>query len=91
MSEDNQRPTGDDSLEMVEVEGEGVDEEGNLIIEDVVAAVDSDGKIVATDETVAVVTAEGDVIVDETLSVLGEDGELHAVEEDRSFMEADEE
>jgi len=89
MSEDNQRPTGDDSLEMVEVEGEGVDEEGNLIIDDVVAAVDSDGMIVATDETLAVVTAEGDVIVDETLSVVGDDGKLHAIEEDTSVMEAD--
>ncbi len=91
MGESDERPTAQDSLEVVEVEGEGVDEDGNLILDDVVVAVDSEGKIVATDETVAVVTAEGDVIVDETLSVVGDDGELHAVEEDRSVMEADDE
>jgi hypothetical protein len=74
---------------LVEAETEGVDEEGNFVSNDLVAAVDDDGRIVATDETIAVVTAEGDVIVDETLSVMGEDGELHAVEEDRSFIETD--
>ncbi len=90
MSEARKGPAGEDSLEMVEVETEGVDHEGNFVREDLVAAVDSDGKIIATDETIAVVTEEGDVIVDETLSVVGDDGELHAIEEDRSFIEADE-
>jgi hypothetical protein len=89
MSDNNQRPTGEDPLGIVEVEAEGVDEEGNLMIGDLVAEVDSDGNIVATDETIAVVTEEGDVIVDETLSVVGDDGELHAIEEDRSYIEAD--
>jgi len=91
MSENNHRPAGEETLGLVEVEAEGVDEEGNLVIGDLVAEVDGDGKIVATDETIAVVTAEGDVTVDETLSVVGDDGELHAVEEDRTLMEADDE
>ena len=77
------------SLHMVEVESEGVDEEGNLVIGDLVAEVDSTGSIVAADETIAVVTEEGDVIVDETLSVVGDDGELHAVVEDRTIIESD--
>ena len=58
-------------------------------MDDVVAAVDADGKIIATDETIAVMTAEGDAIVDETVWVVGDDGKLHAIEEDRSFIEAD--
>jgi hypothetical protein len=89
MSETNDTPAGDDSLEVTEVETEGVDEEGNLVIDEVVAAVDSEGEIVATGETVVVVTPDGGVIVDETLSVVGDDGELHAIEEDRSFIESD--
>ncbi len=84
-------PAKDDSLEIVEVETEGVDEEGNLVIDDLVAAVDSEGKILATDETVAVIMPEGDAVVDEKLSVLEEDGKLHAVEEDISVLEANDE
>jgi hypothetical protein len=90
MSGDNQRPSGDDSLEVVEVETEGVDDEGNLVIDDLVVAVDSEGTIVASDETVAVITSEGDAVVDEKLSVVGEDGKLHAVEEGISVIDADE-
>jgi hypothetical protein len=91
MSE-NSDPSADDvSAKMMEVETEGVDEEGNLVIDDLVVAADSQGKILATDETVAVITPEGDAIVDEKLSVLGEDGKLHAVEEDISVMEVNDE
>ena len=89
MSETNDAPASDDSLEDTELETEGVDEEGNLVIDEVVAAVDSEREIVATGETVVVVTPDGGVIVDETLSVVGDDGELHAIEEDRSFIESD--
>jgi len=89
MSEANDMPVGDGSVEVTEIETEGVDEAGNLVIDELVAAVDSEGRIVATDETVAVVTPDGDVIVDETLSVVGEDGKLHTIEEDTSVMEAD--
>ncbi len=91
MSETNERSADEGPVDMVEVETEGLDKEGNLVIDDVVAAVDSNDKIVATDETIAVVTAEGTIIVDETLSVVGDDGELHAVEEDISLLEADDE
>ena len=87
MSETNDTPAGDDSLEMVEVETEGVDDEGDLVIDDLVTAVDREGKIVATDETVAVITPEGDAVIDEKLSVVGEDGKLHAVEEDISVLD----
>jgi hypothetical protein len=89
MSENNKRPAAGDPLRVVEVEAEGVDEEGNLVLDDLVVEVDGEGNIVAADETIAVVTEEGDVIVDETLSVVGDDGELHAIEEGRSFIEAD--
>src|SRR3974390_2395806 len=91
MSGTNDTPADDESLEMVGVETEGFDEEGNLVIDDLVVAVASEGKILATDETVGVITPEGDAVVDEKLSVLGEDGKLHAVEEDISVLEADDE
>ena len=84
-------PPGDGSLEVAEVETADVDDEGNLVIDDLLVAVDGDGKIVATDETVAVITPDGDAVVDETISVVGEDGELHAVEEDVAIVEADDE
>jgi hypothetical protein len=87
----NDTPTDDVSPEMMEVKTEGVDEEGNLVVDDLVAAVDSQGKIVATDETFAIITPEGDAVVDEKLSVLGEDGKLHAVEEDISVVEINDE
>ena len=47
---------GEGSLGVVEFETEGVDAEGNLVVDDLVVAVDGDGKIVASDETVAVLT-----------------------------------
>ena len=91
MSGTNDTPADDDSPEVVEVETEGVDEEGNLVIDDLVVALDSEGNIVATDETVAVITPEGDAVVDEKLSVMGKDGKLHAAEEDVSIFEIDDE
>ncbi len=91
MSGTNGNAEDDKDLELVEVESQGVDEEGNIVDDDLVVAVDSDGNIVATDETVTVVTADGDVVVDETLSVAGEDGKLHPVEEDVSILEPDDE
>jgi hypothetical protein len=91
MSGTNDTPADDVSPELMEVETEGVDEEGNLVIDDLVVAADSEGKILATDETIAVITPEGDAVLDEKLSVLGEDGKMHAVEEDISVMEVDDE
>ena len=77
-------------FEVVEVETEDIDADGNLVVDDLVVAVDSDGMIVATDETVAVITPEGDTIIDEKLSAMGDDGELHTVEEDIAVTEVDE-
>jgi hypothetical protein len=87
----NQDKRADDSLELVEVETEGVDEAGNVVDDDLVVAVDGDGNIVAADETVTVVTADGDIVVDETLSIVGDDGKLHAIEGDTTILEADDE
>jgi len=81
MSETNNTPTGEGEIDVVEIETEHVDEDGNVVVDDVVAVLDSDGNIVATDETIAELTADGDVVIDEKFSVVGEDGELHAVEE----------
>ncbi len=89
MSETSDQPTGDD-LEVVEVETGGVDDEGNAVVDDLVVAMDKEGNIVASDETVAVVTEDGDVVIDETISVVGDDGELHAIQEDITVLEADE-
>jgi hypothetical protein len=91
MSETNDTPAGEDALELVEVETEGVDQEGNLVDDDLVVAVDSDGRIVATDEVITVVTADGDAVIDETISVVGDDGKLRAVEEEISVLETGEE
>jgi hypothetical protein len=89
MSETNGKSAGEDSLETVEIETDAVDDDGNLVIDDLVVAVDSAGNIVAADETIAVITTEGDAVVDEKLSVVGEDGKLHTVEEDISVLEAE--
>ncbi len=88
---DNNDTTDDalDGAEVVEVVTTGVDEAGDVIVDDLIAVVDGDGNVLATDETVAVATPEGDILVDETISVMGEDGELHAVEEDVAILEAD--
>jgi hypothetical protein len=90
MSEINGASAGDDELELVEVESEGVDEEGNIVADDLVVAVDGSGTVIASDETIAVVTADGDVVIDETVSVIGDDGVLHAVDEEITVVEADE-
>ena len=90
MGDDRQKSAGEDPLELLEVETERVDDDGNLVIDDLTVAVDGEGKIVATDETIAVITPEGGAVVDETLSVVGEDGKLHAVEEDLSVLESEE-
>jgi hypothetical protein len=82
-------PPAEDDIEVVEVVTGGVDEHGDVVVDDLVAAVDSEGNILATDETIAVETPDGDVLIDETISVLGDDGELHAVEEDVTIVEAD--
>jgi hypothetical protein len=91
MSETNDSPGGEETLDLVEVETEDVDEDGNIVVDDLVVAVDGDGNIVATDETVAVVTVDGDIVVDETFSVVGDDGELHAAMEDVTILGADDE
>jgi len=78
-------------LQVVEVETRGIDDDGNAVVDDLMVAVDEQGGIVATDETVAVISPAGDVAIDETLSVVGGDGKLHAVEEDISVLDADDE
>lgn len=90
MTDAGETPDTDD-LQLVEVEVEGVDDQGNLVSDDLVAAVGTDGTVVATDETLTVVTAEGEVVIDETLSVTGGDGALHPIEEDVLVVETDDE
>ena len=84
------RPEGDE-VELMEFETEGIDDDGNVVVDDVVVAVDADGNVLATDETVAVLTAQGDVVVEETVSIVGDDGRLHVLEEDVVVVEHDEE
>ena len=92
MSETNNTSAGEGEIDVVEIETEHVDEDGNVVVDDVVAVLDSDGNVVATDETIAELTADGEVVIDETFSVVGEDGELHAVEEVVTVLDvADEE
>ena len=88
VSETNDTTTGADEFDLVEVEIDDVDEEGNIVVDDVVTMLDSAGNIVVTDEIVTKVTADGDVVVDETVSVVGYDGELHAIEEDVTVIKS---
>ena len=87
MSETNDTSTGGDEFDLVEVETQDVDEDGNIAGDDVVVVVGSGGNIVATDETITVLTADGDVVIGETFSVVGDDGELHAIEKDVTVLE----
>jgi hypothetical protein len=80
-------PSAGDDIEVVEVVTGGVDEQGDVVVDDLVAAVDSEGNIIATDETIAFETPDGNVLIDETISVRGDDGELHAIEEDITVVE----
>ena len=86
MSDANDNP---EEIDVIEVVTGGVDEAGDVVVDDLVAVVDGDGNVLATDETIAVETPEGDVVVDETISVLGDDGELHPVEEDITVVESE--
>lgn len=67
----------------------GVDEQGNIFVDDVVGELDSQGHVIATDETTVIETTKGDFVVDETFSVAGEDGTLHAISEDVTVLEAE--
>ena len=87
MSETNGTSTGEGKFDLVEVVAEDVDEDGNVVVDDLITVVGSGGNIVATDETIAVLTADGNVVIGETFSVVGDDGELHVVEEDATVLE----
>ena len=87
MSDSSDTPGADDEIDVIEVVTEADDDEGNVVIDDMVAIVDGDGNVLATDETIAIATADGDVVVDETISVRGDDGERHAIEEDVTVLE----
>ncbi len=82
-----ERAEGDDAPQTIEVVTESLDEEGDVIVDDLVAEIDSEGHVTAIDETTVIETADGHVVVDETFSVAGEDGTLHAVSEDVTVLE----
>jgi len=91
MSDTEHPSAGEEEIELMEFETEGTDDDGNVVVDDIVVAVDADGHVIATDETVAVLTPQGDVVVDETVSIVGDDGELHVLEEDVVVVEHDQE
>lgn len=74
-------------FDVVEVESVGTDDEGNIVVDDIVIVTDHEGHVLATDETVAVLDAHGDAVIDEVVAVIGEDGELHVLEEDVAVIE----
>ena len=78
-----------DDIEVGEIVTTGVDDAGDVFVDDVIFAVDDEGTVIATDETITINTPDGDLIVDETVSVIGDDGELHVVEETRGIRKTD--
>lgn len=86
---DSNDAANDDEIEVEEFETMRVDEDGNLVVDDVIVAVDAQGHVLATDETIVVLDSHGDAVLDETVSVIGEDGELHVLEEDVIVVEAE--
>ena len=81
---------GDDGevadLESVEIITAEVEEDGTIVVDDLVAEVDAQGNIVATDELVEIDLPDGTVILDETFSVADENGELVVIEEDTTVF-----
>lgn len=89
MSETDEGADDEIEVDLLEFETVGTDDEGDIVIDDVVVATDREGHIIAVDETVAVVSPRGDVVMDETVSVVGDDGELHVLEEDVTVVETE--
>jgi hypothetical protein len=87
MSDADKSKSAQSDFDVVEVESVGTDDDGNIVIDDVVIVTDHEGHVLAMDETVAVLDAHGDAVVDEVVSVVGEDGTLHVVEEDVAVLE----
>lgn len=79
----------DDEIEVEEFETVRVDEDGNLVVDDVIVVVDAHGHVLATDETIVVLDARGDAVLDETVSIVGDDGQMHVLEEDVVIVETE--
>src|SRR5262249_60467525 len=73
-----QQEAEDATLETEEVVTVDVEEDGTVVVDDVVAEVDAEGNVVATDELVEIDMPDGTVIMDETFSVADDQGELTA-------------
>ncbi len=64
MSDTSDSPDDEiEEIEVIEVVTGGVDDEGSMVVDDLVAVVDGEGNVLATDETVTVETPDGDVRV----------------------------
>ena len=63
-----------------------VEEDGTLVVDDLVAEVDAEGNIVAADELVEIDLPDGTVILDETFSVADEDGDLVVIDEETTVL-----
>jgi hypothetical protein len=72
----------ENDLESVEIVTAEVEEDGTIVIDDLVAEVDGQGNVVATDELVEIDLPDGTVIMDETFSVANEEGELVVIDEE---------
>jgi hypothetical protein len=77
-------------LETIEVVTAEVEDDGTIIVDDLVAEVDGDGNVVATDELVEIDLPDGTVIVDETFSVADESGELVMIDEETTVLTPEE-
>lgn len=81
--------TGDRDLESMEIITAAMQEDGTIVIDDLVAEVDPEGRVVATDERVEIDLPDGTVIVGETFSVADEDGDLVAIDEETTIFGPD--
>jgi hypothetical protein len=83
---DPKQEAGDATLETEEVVTVDVEDDGTVVVDDLVAEVDAQGNVIAADELTEVDLPDGTVIVDETFSVADDEGELTVIDEETEVV-----
>lgn len=79
----------DDDIEIVEATDVQITEEGDVIAEDVTAAVDPVTGAALIDDIVAVETVDGDGFVEETITAIDADGNATVIADEIEGFEAE--